>query len=171
MTTTSPRANARSPRGNWRQLLRERVPFFGHRNWIVVADSAYPAQSREGIETIVSNAGQLEVLREVVAVLAKSGHVKPRVLVDQELDFVQEEDSPGITAYRRHLSGVLQESSMERLPHEQIIALLDQASQTFRVLIIKTRMSIAYTSVFLQLDCGYWDSDAEKRLRAAMQKG
>jgi len=33
------------------------LPLFGHRNWIVVADSAYPAHSMPGIETIVSGAG------------------------------------------------------------------------------------------------------------------
>ena len=36
----------------WEQLLEERLPLFGHRNWIVVADAAYPAQCRPGIETI-----------------------------------------------------------------------------------------------------------------------
>jgi len=36
------------------------------------------------------------------------------------------------------------------------------------VLVIKTDMTIPYTSVFFELDCGYWDSDAEKRLREGM---
>jgi len=54
------------------------------------------------------------------------------------------------------------------MEHEKIISLLDQAGQTFRVLIVKTNMTLPYTSVFLQLDCGYWSADAEQRLRKAM---
>jgi hypothetical protein len=29
-------------------------------------------------------------------------------------------------------------------------------------------MALPYTSVFLQLDCGYWSPEAEKRLRTTM---
>jgi hypothetical protein len=38
------------------------------------------------------------------------------------------------------------------------------------VLVLKTRLTIPYTSVFIRLECGYWSADAEKRLRAAMAK-
>jgi hypothetical protein len=38
----------------------------------------------------------------------------------------------------------------------------------FRILIIKTELTIPYTSVFLELDCGYWDGEAEKQLREAI---
>jgi hypothetical protein len=31
-------------------------------------------------------------------------------------------------------------------------------------------MTLPYTSVFLQLDCGYWSADAERRLREAMAR-
>jgi hypothetical protein len=34
----------------WKCVLAERVPAFGHRNWIVIAESACPAQARGGIE-------------------------------------------------------------------------------------------------------------------------
>ncbi len=40
--------------------------------------------------------------------------------------------------------------------------------KTFHILVLKTRMTIPYTSVFIRLECGYWSADAEKRLRAAM---
>jgi hypothetical protein len=149
-------------------VLQDRIPLFGHRNWIVVADSAYPAQSRDGIETIVSNANHLEVMQEVLAGVISSRHVKPMVYTDQELEFVNEEDAPGISAYRQQLSELLKNYAIDVRPHEQIISALDQAGQTFRVLIIKTNMTIPYTSVFLELDCSYWNADAESRLRAAM---
>ena len=57
------------------------------------------------------------------------------------------------------------------LPHEGIIAKLDRAGELFRVLIVKTKMRISYTSVFFELDCGYWNVQAEKRLRSAMRSG
>jgi hypothetical protein len=47
--------------------------------------------------------------------------------------------------------------------------MLDRAAGLFRVLIVKTNMTIPYTSVFLELDCAYWNADAEKRLRSAIK--
>ena len=44
------------------------------------------------------------------------------------------------------------------------------AGATFRVLIIKTDMTLPYTSVFCELDCGYWSAAAEQRLREALKK-
>jgi hypothetical protein len=155
---------------NWQTLVKERIPVYGHRNWIVIADSAYPAQSRDGIETVVANADQLEVVRQVLADVAQSRHVRPIVYTDKELEFVPEEDAPGVSQYRRNLSGMVNGLPQNSLKHEDIIAKLDQAGQAFRVLIIKTNMTIPYTTVFLQLDCAYWGSDAEKRLRDAMAR-
>jgi hypothetical protein len=56
-------------------------------------------------------------------------------------------------------------------PHEQIIGKLDRAGELFCVLIVKTNLRIAYTSVFFELECGYWNAQAEKKLRAAMRFG
>ena len=55
----------------------------------------------------------------------------------------------------------------ERL-REEIIAKLDEAGKTFHVLVLKTRMTIPYTSVFVRLDCGYWTEEQEKKLREKM---
>ena len=153
---------------DWQTTLLERLPAYGHRNWIVVADSAYPAQSRDGIETIVSNADHFQVLQTVLSALQKSKHVRSIVYTDRELNAIPEADAPGISVVRSQLSGVLKNMRVTTMTHEKIIAKLDQVSQTFRVLIIKTNMTLPYTSVFLQLDCAYWSSDAEKRLRAAL---
>jgi len=117
---------------------------------------------------MVSSADHVEVLQEVLAAVFGSGHVRPVVYTDQELELVEEDDAPGISAYRRRLAALLEDYATNVRPHEQIISALDQAGQTFRVLIIKTNMTIPYTSVFLELDCGYWDADAERRLRDAI---
>ncbi|HEX4228369.1 MAG TPA: hypothetical protein VHZ07_06845 [Bryobacteraceae bacterium] len=152
----------------WVEILKERLPVYGHRNWIVVADSAYPDQSRDGIETVVAHENQLSVLKTVLALIDESKHVRPIIYTDQELPLVDESDAPGITDYRDQLASILNGQPKNVLPHEQIIAKLDDVSKTFRVLIIKTTLTIPYTSVFLQLDCAYWPADAESRLRAKM---
>ncbi len=153
---------------NWKDQLKASLPLFGHRNWIVIADSAYPAQSRAGIDTIVSGASQIEAARTVFDAIAASKHVRANIYLDQELQFIGESDAPGVSRYRTQLTEMLKSAETIPLPHEQIIARLDQAGLVFRVLIIKTELSIPYTTIVLELDCGYWGSEAEKRLRRAM---
>jgi len=145
------------------------LPLFGHRNWIVVADSAYPAQSKAGIDTIVSGASQIEVVRWVFDAIAARKHVRANVYLDQELQFVAEADAPGVSRYRTQLAKLLKIAKTITLPHEQIITRLDQTAQLFRVLIIKTALTIPYTSIFFELECGYWSVEAEQRLRRAIK--
>lgn len=155
---------------NWQKIVSDRLPTYGHRNWIVVADSAYPAQSKDGIETVVVDADQMTVLRGVMGILSHAKHVTPIAYVDQELQFLNDKEAPGIDVYRQQLSALLMGKAMQPMPHEQIINRLDEVSKTFRVLIIKTNMTLPYTSVFLQLDCAYWGPEAEKQLRERMAK-
>lgn len=157
-----------SPGHEWRRVVAERLPLYGHRNWIVVADSAYPAQSAPGIETIVADAEQAEVLQHVLARLSNSKHVRPIVYTDLELSYLTEADAPGVDNYRELLSGLFSDPKPVSLPHEQMIGTLAKAGQSFQVLIIKTRMTLPYTTVFLQLDCAYWNAEAERKLRAQM---
>ena len=153
---------------DWRARLNQELQLMGHRNWIAVVDSAYPLQTSAGIETVETNDDQLEVVKMVLAQIAKSEHVRPVVFTDAELKLVPESDAKGVTAYREALATVLAKTEAQSLPHEEIISKLDEAGKTFHILVLKTRMTIPYTSVFVRLECGYWSSDAEKRLRAAM---
>jgi hypothetical protein len=152
----------------WRLILDERLPLYGHRNWIVVADAAYPAQSSPGIETIVAESGQLEVLEEVLAAIARSPHVRPIVYTDRELQFVPEIDAPGVDLYRTRLAELTRTHDRRDLPHQEILSRLDRDGATFRILVVKTTLSIPYTYVFLNLDCSYWAPEAERRLRASI---
>lgn len=154
---------------DWKVKLQQELPLLGHRNWIVVADSAYPLQTAPGIETIYVDADQLEVVKGVIAELAKTKHVKPTIYTDAEMKFVAEKNAPGISAYREALAKTLANQPTEVLPHEQIIAKLDEAGKTFKVLLIKTKLTKPYTSVFFQLQCGYWNADSEAELRQAMK--
>lgn len=152
----------------WELRLRELLPLYGHRNWIVVADAAYPAQSRSGIESIVAGGDQLEAVSKVFNAITESSHVRANIYLDQELASVAEHDAAGVLDYRGQLERLLGRE-VRQLPHEQIIAKLDQAAQVFRVLIIKTAMTIPYTTVFFELDCGYWSAEAEQRMREAIK--
>jgi hypothetical protein len=155
---------------DWQQHLAHELPHLGHRNWIVVADSAYPLQSGEGIETVVTGAEQLSVLKGALDELKQSKHVRPVVYLDAELPFVSEDDAQGISAYRNELKAIFKDQTTRRLPHEQIIDKLDSSAKKFHVLVLKTNMTLPYTSVFIELDCGYWSAEAEARLRRAMEQ-
>jgi hypothetical protein len=159
------------PRGladSWKDKLTTELPLLGHRNWIVIVDSAYPLQTSPGIETVVTGESQLDVLRTVLATLQKTKHVQPVIYTDEELKSVPEKYAPGIQAYRRDLAQILGDRPVQSLLHEQIIAKLDDAGKTFHILVLKTNLTLPYTSVFLQLQCGYWSSDAETALRKTM---
>ena len=45
---------------------------------------------------------------------------------------------------------------------------IEEASKTYRVLVIKTRMTLPYGTLFLQLEPSAWTPEAEKRLREVM---
>jgi RbsD / FucU transport protein family len=153
---------------DWRARLNKQLQLMGHRNWIAVVDSAYPLQTSAGIETIETNDDQIEVVKTVLGEIAKAKHVRPVIFTDAELKAVPENDAKGVTAYREALSNLLAKDDPQFLPHEEIISKLDDAGKTFHILILKTSLTIPYTSVFIRLDCGYWSADAEKRLREAM---
>ena len=144
------------------------MPLLGHRNWILVVDSAYPLQSAPGIETVETDASQLEVLRHVLGAVDRSIHVRPVISMDAELPFVPENDAPGVSTYRTEISDLLRGYPVESLPHERVLANIEEASKHFNILVLKTNMTVPYTSVFIRLDCKYWSADAERRLRTKM---
>lgn len=164
-----PLASAAEPRHTIvGERLAERLSLLGHRNWVVVADMAYPAQNAPGIETIYVGGDHLSAVRTALEDIQKAPHVRGTVYLDTELNFVAEADAPGVTKYRAELKRLLGGESSIQQPHEELIGMLAEAAEQFRVVVLKTRMTIPYTTVFIQLDCGYWSSDAEKRLRDAM---
>ena len=153
---------------DWHKRLVETMPLLGHRNWILVVDSAYPLQTSPGVETIETNAAQLEVVRTVLSEIGNSIQVRPVVYMDAELPFISDSDAPGVSAYRSEIGEVLHKSPVQSRRHEALISDIDEAGKTFHVLVLKTNMTIPYTSVFIRLDCKYWNADQEKNLRLKM---
>ena len=154
---------------SWKKQVEEALPLLGHRNWILIADMAYPLQSRNGIETIYTDADHLEVAEFVMGEIKKAPHVYANTFLDNEINFVAEEDAPGIDALRSELLEIVGGADAQLIPHEDLIVKLDDAAKTFNVLVIKSTLAIPYTSAFLQLECGYWTPEAEAKMRAAIE--
>jgi hypothetical protein len=89
--------------------------------------------------------------------------------MDAELPFISDSDAPGASAYRAQVGELLHDYPVESQQHEKIISSIDEAGQTFHVLVLKTTMTIPYTSVFIRLDCKYWSEDQERNLRLRMK--
>lgn len=169
LLATAPLLQAQSaPQPNWRARVAEAMPLLGHRNWVLIVDSAYPLQSAPGIETIETGASQLEVVRDVLGIVDRSIHVRPVIQMDAELPFVPEDDAPGVSHYRTEIGDLLRAYPIDSLPHDRLIANVEEASKHFNILILKTNLTVPYTSVFIRLDCKYWSAEAEQRLRARM---
>jgi L-fucose mutarotase/ribose pyranase (RbsD/FucU family) len=157
-------ANAQS----WESRLAGELPLMGHRNWILVVDSAYPQQVGSGIETIETDADQLEVVRTVLSAVQKSIHVRPVIFMDAELGFVGDKEAPGVSNYRTQINALLHDYDLHSRLHQSLIDELAKDGALYHVLILKTKLAIPYTSVFIHLDCKYWSTDSERALREAM---
>jgi hypothetical protein len=153
---------------DWQTTFHQRLPLYGHRNWIIVADAAFPAYSQSGIETIVVNQDLPSVLNYVAKSISSSKHVRATAFLDQELQYVEEKDYPGVTHLREEITGAFGKSKLSRIPHVEALSKIDDAGKTFRVLFIKTNTTIPYTSVFMRLDCGYMTDEIESKIRNAI---
>jgi len=153
----------------WTDTLAAYLPALGHRNWIVVADSAFPLQISPGIETIVTGEDHFAVLEKVLKAVDGAKHIRPKIWLDKELGFVTEDLAPGADEARRRLDGALKGRGAMPVLHEDLIARLDEVGKTFKIVMVKTTLAVPYTTVFLELDCGYWGPDAEAKMREKMK--
>jgi hypothetical protein len=152
----------------WQAKVDHELPLMGHRNWILIVDSAYPLQSSPGVETVETSADQLEVVKYVLGAINNSIHVRPDIFMDAELPYVQEGDAPGSSAYRDAIAKLLKGHNIESVLHERLIQNVGEAGRLVNVLVLKTRLAVPYSSVFIRLNCKYWGDGAEERLRAKM---
>ena len=160
-----PRQQTCSDSGDWKTTLKEQMPRLGHRNWIVVTDMAYPLQTNPGITTLYADEPYQEVVAYVDGMIKDAPHVFAHIYQDQEQQALSEELAPGWDDYKEKLSQVLDLSDVQLVPHEELIVRLDEVSNLCRIIIIKTSLTIPYTSTFFELDCGYWDGEREKKIR------
>jgi len=153
----------------WMDTLAGYLPALGHRNWIVVADSAFPLQISPGIETVATGEDHFSVLAKVLEAVDGAKHIRPKIWLDKELGFVTEDLAPGADEARRRLDEALEGRGAQPVLHEELIARLDQAGKAFKIVMVKTTLAVPYTTVFLELDCGYWPSENEAKMREKMK--
>ena len=152
-------------RQNWQSELDSAVKIMGHRNWIIIADSAYPQQKSPGLRTIATGRDHFDVLKTVLKAVDQAKHIRAVVYLDSEIDHVPESEAHGITEYRMHLNNILRGRKIIKKPHEEHIHTLDKTAQNFSVMVLKTNLTLPYTTVFIELDCGYWNPQAEFNMR------
>lgn len=150
---------------NWKTTLSNQLNLLGHRNWIVVTDMAYPLQSNPGVTTLFANEDFAKVVERTLRMIEEAPHIRAHIYVDEEQHAMSDRLCKGWSAYQRSLADAVGNNEINYLPHEELIHRLDTVSSTFNAIIIKTPLTIPYTSVFLELDCAYWDAAREKEIR------
>lgn len=151
----------------WEVQLAEKMPFLGHRNWIVITDMAYPLQSGNGIITLFADEPYTEVLRKVKAQIDAAPHVFAHVYHDRELDFITEAMMPGVDSLRAEMAQICG-SEAQSVAHEDLLKRMDEAGKLYNIVIIKTPLTMAYTSTFFELDCAYWNGEKQDALNKAL---
>jgi hypothetical protein len=162
-------ASSTSPKATWQVRFDKELPFLGHRNWILVVDKAYPAQTAEGMEVINTGEDLGPVLQYVMSSLDASTHVRPTIFRDKEWTYITEAEVKGAGALHTQTDDLFKGREVQTILHDSVFAKLDQASHLFKVLVLKTNAAIPYSSVFLQLNCAYWNAREEAALREKMK--
>lgn len=153
---------------SWHDEFQEQLPLLGHRNWVLVVDKAFPLQSAQGMTVINTGEELPDVLQYVMGNISSSTHVKPIVFTDSEFAYITEDLSPGVDNLKESIAVSLKNYSLNTLLHNDVFAKLDSASNLFEVLVLKTESTIPYSSVFIELDCAYWNAENEQKLRNKM---
>lgn len=164
VTLSEPVASPENEKVDWKKEFREKLPLLGHRNWIVVTDMAYPLQTRPGITMLYTNDSYGNVLTFVTQTIREAQHIYPHVYQDREFALLTEEICPGIDSVRTAIGPLLSSGKVEFREHESLIAALDSVSRLFQVLVLKTNLTIPYSSVFFELDCKYWNAEQQRAL-------
>lgn len=158
----------------WKDELRRLMPLLGHRNWILVVDKAYPLQSAAGMTYLNTGEPLANVLSYTLQTIQQSEHIKPVIYTDEELNVLNESFCKGIEKARKTIYETIaansKEATVQTVLHDKVFAKLDEASKLFNVVVLKTESLFPYTSVFIELDCGYWTAEGEDTLRSLLHK-
>ena len=154
---------------SWQEQLNNELPLLGHRNWVLVVDKAFPAQTAPGIRVINTGESLQDVLQFTLQKIDRSLHVKPIIYTDKELEFITPQMVPFVENYKKNLQKNLKGIVPLTLLHDSVFVKIDKASKLFQVIVLKTEETIPYSSVFIQLDCKYWSSEKEQALRDLMK--
>lgn len=153
----------------WQGAVDRQADQLGYRNWIVIAEASFPAKSGPGIRQVTASVDIPEALDYVLKTLEQKENVRPRVYVPRELRSVENDFAPGIDELRRHLQTSLHGHEFTELEQQSLLTLVEDVNRSFDILVIRTTTALPYTSVFIELQPGYWDAESESRLRERME--
>lgn len=154
----------------WESRVNQEANRLGHRNMIVVADSAYPVQTGKGVKVVSTGADHLTVVKAVLAAIRSAPGVRPLVALDKEFAHLPEEHAKGAAALRKSMLEILPRENLREELHETLLKEVNTTAESYEVIVFKTTGTTAYSSVFFTLDCGYWSAEAEQALRKRMEK-
>ncbi len=154
----------------WKVAVANQVAQLGYRNWIVIAEASFPAQNRAGIRQVTTNAEIPEALDYVLRTLEQTQHVRPQLYLTRELRALENNYTPGIDEHRKRVQTALRSRETTEIEQQSLLTLLEDANRSFDVLVVRTPTALPYSSVFIELQPGYWDAESETRLRERISR-
>jgi L-fucose mutarotase/ribose pyranase (RbsD/FucU family) len=158
------------PENSWRGAVDSQAAQLGYRNWIVIAEASFPAHNRPGVRQVSAPVEIPEALDYVLHALEQTENVRPQVYLTREVRAVENDFAPGIDEIRKRIKNALHGHEATELDQQSLLTLLEDANRSFDVLVIRTQSALPYTSVFLELQPGYWDEASETRLRERIER-
>ncbi len=155
---------------DWKGNVNRQVNLLGNRNWIVICEASFPAHNRPGFRQVNADEEIPEVLDYVLNALEETQNVRPKIFLTREMRAVENDFAPGIDQIRQRINGALHGHESTELDQGSLLTLIESANERFDVLVIRTPTALPYTSVFLELQPGYWDAESEDRLRDRIRK-
>jgi L-fucose mutarotase/ribose pyranase (RbsD/FucU family) len=154
----------------WQTAVERQAGQLGYRNWIVIAEASFPAHSRPGIRQVNSSVSIPETLDYVLNVLEQTENLRPKVYVPRELRSVENDFAPGIDELRKSIKSSTRGHELTELDQQSLLTLVEDANRSFDVLVIRTPTALPYSSIFIELQPGYWDAVSENRLRERIRQ-
>ena len=155
---------------SWQGAVDHLAGQLGYRNWIVISEASFPAQNRPGIHHVTAPVEVPEALDYVLQTLEQTENVRPQLYLARELRSVENDYAPGIEEMRKKIQKALHAHETTELDQQSLLTLLEDANRSFNVLVIRTQTALPYSSVFLELQPGYWDAASEARLRERIER-
>lgn len=152
----------------WQAAVDHQIAQLGYRNWIVVAEPSFPAQNLPGVRQVSAPVGIPEAVDYVLTSMERTENLRPRVYLTRELRSVENDFAPGIDEFRPRLTASLHGHETTELDQQALLVLLEDINTRFDVLVIRTQTALPYSSVFFELQPGYWDASSESWLRDRM---
>ena len=153
----------------WAGIVEREVDALGIQNWIIVAESSSPVVSGLGVRTLVLDGEIPQIVDCIVNLLAKSETVTPSFNTALELSFVSNDRVPGIDYLREQHNEALHEHQVRQMDNRSLTLLAHSDASKYAIMVLKSKTALPSSSVFIELDSGYWDRESEDRLRQEMK--